>query len=79
MSDNLLFDNFILADELLAKDLESLEPFLPVNSNLCGKLVSSLESPVTFNERFKVTLLPFFVPDFNLSSCKLDSFTFKLL
>ena len=26
-----------------------------VNNNLCGKLVSSLELPITFDERFKVT------------------------
>ena len=43
---------------------------------LCGKLVSSLQSPTTFDERFKVTSVPFFIPDF---SCELDDFTFKIL
>ena len=43
------------------------------------KLVSSLESPITFDERFKVTSVPIFVPDFSLLSCELDNFTFKVL
>ena len=30
-------------------------------------------------KRFKVTLVPFFIPDFNLLSCELDNFTFKQL
>ena len=45
-----------------------------VNNNLCGKLVSS--SPITFNERSRVTSLPFFIPDLSLQSWKLQSFTF---
>ena len=36
------------------------------NNDLCGKLVSSLELPITFYERFKVPLVPRFAPDFNL-------------
>ena len=47
-----------------------------VNNNLCEKLVSSLELPTTFDERFKVTLVPFFIPEFTLLSCELDNFTF---
>ena len=70
------FDNFILADELFAKALWSLETLVPVNSNLCGKLVPSLESPITFDEIFKVTSIPFFILDFNLFNCELDNFTF---
>ena len=31
------------------------------------------------HERFKVTSLAFFIPHFNLLSCKLDNFTFKVL
>ena len=50
-----------------------------VNKNLCGKLFSSLESPTAFDERFKVTSVPFFVTDLNLLSCELDNFTFKVL
>ena len=41
-----------------------------VNSNLFGKLVSPLESPITFDERCKVTSVPVFIPDFTLFSCK---------
>ena len=37
----------------------------------------SLIIKITFDEIFKVT--PFFIPNFNLLSCKLDSFTFKVL
>ena len=42
------------------------------------KLVSSLESPATFYESFKVISVPFFTPDFNLLNCELDNFMFKL-
>ena len=49
------------------------------NNNLCEKLYSSLELPITFDERFKFTSVPFFIHDFDLLSCKLDSFTFKVL
>ena len=37
-------DNFILVDELFAKNLLSLETCALVNNNLCGKFVSSLDS-----------------------------------
>ena len=52
------FDNLILADELFGKALQNL-------NNLCGKLVLSLESPRTFDENFKVTLVPLFIPNFH--------------
>ena len=52
--------NSILAKELLVKALRSLETWVLVNNNLCGKLFSLLESMTTFDERFKVTLVPFF-------------------
>ena len=48
-----------------------------VNHNLCRILFSSLESPKTFEEIFKLTSVPFFIPDFNLLSFQLDNFTFK--
>ena len=76
---NWVFDDFILAEELFAKALQSFETFLLVNSNLCGKLFLSLELSITFDESFKVTLVSFFIPDFNLLSCELDSFSFKVL
>ena len=47
-------------------------------NNLLGKLVSSLELPTTFDERFKVTSVPFFILDVSLLSYELDSFTFKV-
>ena len=61
---NKVFDNFILALELFAKALRSREIFVLLNNNLCGKLYSSLELPVTFDERFKVTSVPFFISNF---------------
>ena len=42
-------------------------------------LVPSLELPITFEERFQVTPVLFFIPDFYLLSCKLDTFTYKVL
>ena len=30
-----------------------------VNNNLCRKLVSSLEAPITFDKRFNATSVPF--------------------
>ena len=50
-----------------------------VNNNLCGKLALSLQLPTTSDERLEVTLVLFFIPDFNLLSWKLDNFTFKVL
>ena len=50
-----------------------------VNYNLCAKLVSSLEFLIKFDERFKVTSVPFFISDFNLLNCELDNFTLSLL
>ena len=58
---NWVFDNSILADELFAKALPNLKTCVLVNDNLCRKLVLSLELPATFDERFKVTSVPFFV------------------
>ena len=40
---NWVFDNFILADELFGEVLRSFETCVLVNSNLCGKLFSSLD------------------------------------
>ena len=74
-----MFGNFILVDGLFPKALRSLETFVSVNNNLCQKLLSSLELPITFHERLKVTLVSIFVRDFNLWSWKLDNFRFKVL
>ena len=73
-----VFGNFVLADKLFAKALQSLEICVSVNNNLCGKLVSSLEFPITFDKRFKVTSVVKFNPYFNLLRYELDNFTFKL-
>ena len=63
---NWVFDNFILVDETFEKALRSLETYVLVNNNLRGKQFSSLESPIIFDERFKLTSVPFFIADFNL-------------
>ena len=78
--DSYVFENFILADEPFAKSWWILGTCVSVN-NLCGKLASYFESPIKFQiyESYKVTWVPFFIPDFNFSSCKLDNFTFKVL
>ena len=55
---NCVFDDFILANELFAKVLQSLETRVLANNNLRGKLVSPFESPTTFDQWFKVTFVP---------------------
>ena len=37
-----------------------------------------LDSSITFDERFRVTSVPFYTPDFNLLTFELNIFTFKL-
>ena len=61
--------------------MEKLDEFLKLVlvNNLWGKLVSSLDWPTAFEERFRVTSVPFSVSDYNLLSCKLDNFIFKVL
>ena len=49
-----VFYIFILADEQFAKALRGFETCVTVNNNLCRKLVSSLELPITFDEKSKV-------------------------
>ena len=53
--DNLVFKNFILGYKPFVKALEIFETCLLVNNKLCGKLVSSSKSPITFDENFIVT------------------------
>ena len=48
---NSVFENFILSDEPFAKDLRIFETCVSVNNNLCGKLVSSLEVRIKFDEK----------------------------
>ena len=66
---NQVFDNFISAEKLFEKALGSI--------GTCA--FSLLESPTAFDESFRVTLVPFFIPYFNLLSCKLENFTFQVL
>ena len=67
------------AEELFVRALRGLKTCALVNNNTRGKLFSYLESPTTFDEIFKVTSVPFFIPDYNLLSCELKIFTFKVL
>ena len=62
-----------------AKVLRILKACVLVNYKLYQKSVSLLELSITFDERFKVPSAPFFIPDFNLLSCKLNNFTLKVL
>ena len=48
--DNWVFESSMLADELFEKVLRSFETCALVNNDLCGKLVSSLEPPTTFEK-----------------------------
>ena len=77
--DRRVFENFVLADKPFAKTLQIHETCVLANNNWCEKLISSLESPTSFDEIFKVTWVPFFFPDFNLLSYEFDNVTFKVL
>ena len=50
-----------------------------VNNNSNGKLFSSLESQITFDEISKANSVLIFIPGLNVSSCELDNFIFKVL
>ena len=58
----------MLIVELFAEALRSLKTCVLVNNNLYGKLISLLKSPITFDERFKVTLGLYIFPNFNILS-----------
>ena len=64
--DDWVFENVILANKTFAKALQIFETCVLVNNNLCGKLVSSLDSMKDSMKDFKVTRVPFFIPYFNL-------------
>ena len=53
-----------MADELFAKALQNLQSCVLANNNWYRELVSSLETPTTFDQCFKVTWVPFFIPEF---------------
>ena len=71
----------MLADDPFVRDLGIYETCVyTVNNNLCDKLDPLLELPTTFDESFKITSVPFIIPDFDLlMSCVSDNFTFKVL
>ena len=60
----------MLADKPFAKALQILETCVSVNNNFGRRLVSSLEFPIKFDERLKITSVPFFISNLNLSSCE---------
>ena len=75
--DSSVFEKFVLSDELFRKGLQSVETCLSIANTLCGKLVLSLVSSITDDESFKLTLVPCFIPYFNLISYELVNFTFN--
>ena len=68
--------NHILGDDQ-AKALRIFETCVSVNYSLWTKLVSSVEFPIKFDKRFKVTSVPFFIPHFNSLSFELGQFRFN--
>ena len=76
---NCAFENLISIDVWLAKALRIFETCLLVNNSLCGKLASSSELSIIFDDNLKIKSVQFFIADFNLLSCEFDNFTFKLL
>ena len=73
---NWVFDNFILADDLFAEALQSFETYVLVNNTI---YVEYYSHHYNHQQHFEVTSTPFFIPNFNLLSCELDNFTFKVL
>ena len=76
---NCAFDNLISVNMWLAKALRRFATCLLVKNILCGKLVSSSELSVIFDDNLKITSVSLFIANFNLLSCEFDNFTFKLL
>ena len=64
---------------IICESLQSLKTCVLINNNLWGNIVSKLELPIAFDERFKASSELFFISDFNLLSLELDSFAFKVL
>ena len=64
--DGWFFENFIVVDEPFAKTLRILETCVSVINNLCRELFSSWESLIIYDKRFRVALVPFSIPDFDL-------------
>ena len=60
------FENLISADELLANVLRIFKTCLLGDNDLCGKLDSSLESPIVLGDNLNNSSLSFFIADFKL-------------
>ena len=77
---NWVFENFILADESVANALRTFENCVSINKNLCGKLMSSLEFPIKFDERLEDwKFRTIFISYFDFLTCQLPKFTFNVL
>ena len=50
----------ISVHKLFARALQRFGTCLLINNTLCGKLVSSLELPIIFDDNFKTTSILFF-------------------
>ena len=59
-----VFGSFILADELFAKVLGSVEACLAVSNDLWEKSVSSLDLPIVFHDCCRVASVSFLIADF---------------
>ena len=66
--DNWVFESFALVDKPFTKALKIFETCILVNNNLCGKIISLLDLPTTFDERFEFTSVPMFCSWFKLVS-----------
>ena len=65
----------LISDDVwLAKALRRFATCLLVNNNLCGKLTSSSELLIIFDDNLKITSVPLFIADFNLLSCDFDNY-----
>ena len=60
------FEILISADELCERVLRIIKICLSVNNNSCGKLTSSLKSPIMLGDNLHATSASFFVANFNL-------------
>ena len=72
--DNSVFDSLISVDKFFSKYLQRSATCLLVNNDLWGKLVSSSELPIIFNDNLKTTSVSFFNANFNSLSSGFDSF-----
>ena len=70
-----VFDNSIWADKF-TRALWRFQAFVLVSNSLWGKLASSSELSIRFDDKLRALSVSFFVADFNLFSCEFGNFTF---